>query len=63
MTSNQFRQARQELGLTQVQLGKIMGRGQSFVSELESGKRTPTKVHAAFIRFLQEWKAGNKFPG
>lgn len=63
MTGVQLRQARQDLGMTQAQLGNIMGRGQSFVSELENGSRSPTKIHVAFIRLLLKWKDGKKFPG
>lgn len=33
--------ARQEAGLTQAQLAKQMGRRQSLISEIESGRRSP----------------------
>ena len=54
MTSDEFRAIRGQIGLTQEELGKIMGIPQRSISRIESGKREPTEVHARFIRYIQE---------
>lgn len=53
MTSQEFKVIRNELGLSQSQLASIMGlAGKQAVSAIESGRRMPTKIHAAFIHFI-----------
>lgn len=52
MTSEEFCAARLRLGLTQAELGKIMGMDQPHVARLESGKRQPTRQQAAFMVVL-----------
>jgi DNA-binding XRE family transcriptional regulator len=37
--SSQLRQARKEAGLTQIEVARLLGRPQSFVSKCESGER------------------------
>lgn len=54
MTSEEFREARLRLGLTQKQLGKAMGMQQNAVSRIETGGAAPTKQQAAFIANLLE---------
>ena len=53
MTSEEFRQIRIDLGLTQGELGQIMSIAQHGLSIIETGKRKPTKIMAAFIRYIQ----------
>lgn len=38
-----IRELRKHLNLTQPEFGKLLGMGQGRVSELETGKRVPTK--------------------
>lgn len=52
MTSDEFRRLRISLGLTQAELADIMGMTQPAVARIESGERKPTKLHAAFLRFI-----------
>lgn len=52
MTAAEFRAARLTLGMTQKALGEIMGMLQPAIAEIESGRRSPTKIQAAFIRLL-----------
>ena len=52
MTSNEFAQLRKELGLTQAELAAIMGSTQPSIARIESGERQPTKILAAFIRYI-----------
>lgn len=53
MTSQEFKDIRTQLGLTQAELGKIMGMTQQAIHLIE-GKRSPTSIHEAFILFIQE---------
>ncbi len=53
MTSEEFRQARLDMGLTQARLARIMGMPQPAIARIEAGKRQPTKQHAATICLLQ----------
>jgi transcriptional regulator with XRE-family HTH domain len=52
MTSEEFRALRLQLGLTQVELGDKMGIRQEHISRIENGERQPTKIQAAFIRYI-----------
>ena len=52
MTSAEFYAARLRLGLTQAELGKIMGMSQPGIARLESGERQPTKIQSAFSTVL-----------
>lgn len=52
MTSAEFHAARLSLGLTQAELGNIMGMPQSAVARLESGDRQPTRQQTAFMAML-----------
>ena len=52
MTSDQFRQHRLDLKLTQEALGEIMGMPARTISRIEYGARQPTNIQAAFIRHL-----------
>jgi DNA-binding XRE family transcriptional regulator len=51
MTSSEFKELRQKMRITQVALGNIMGMSRRQVWGLEN-KRTPTKIHTAFIKFI-----------
>lgn len=54
MTSAEFRQLRQELGLSQAGLARIMGMaGPQAVHKIETIRR-PTNIQAAFIRYISE---------
>ena len=57
MTSDEFRTIRLQLGLTQAELGAIMGIAQKNISRLETGDREPTKIQAAFISHLAGCKS------
>ncbi|MCL2458283.1 MAG: helix-turn-helix transcriptional regulator [Desulfobulbus sp.] len=59
MTSEEFRAIRKQLDLTQAELGKIMSISQHGLSIIENGKRKPTKIMAAFLRYIQ----ANRLPG
>lgn len=52
MTSAEFHAARLHLGLTQSELGNIMGMPQSAIARLESGARKPTRQQSAFMAVL-----------
>ena len=54
MTSEEFRKKRKEIGLTQKELGQLIGRTQNNVSDIERGKHKPTKIQSAFIRYIFE---------
>lgn len=51
MTSAEFRQLRDQLGLSQAELGRLMGLAAREISRIETD-RQPTRVQAAFIRFI-----------
>ena len=51
MTSAEFRQLRYHLGLSQAELGRIMGMHAREISRIETD-RQPTRPHAAFIRYI-----------
>ena len=51
MTSDEFRAIRDRLGLSQAELGRIMGMLPREISRIETG-RQPTRVQAAFIRHI-----------
>ncbi|NCD13696.1 MAG: XRE family transcriptional regulator [Bacteroidia bacterium] len=52
MTSQEFRAIRHQLGLTQAELAEIMGMPISSISRIERGERQPTKIMAAFARYV-----------
>lgn len=52
MTSEEFRQVRLQLGLTQSELANLMGTYAQHISRIECGDRAPTRLHAAFIRYI-----------
>ena len=52
MTSAEFRAIRDRLGLSQAELGRIMGMLPREISRIECGDRAPTRLHAAFIRYI-----------
>lgn len=54
MTGAEFREARLRLGLKQWELAEIMGTGKNSISRIERGERNPTKMQAAFIRYILE---------
>lgn len=49
MTSAEFRQLRDRLGLSQAELGRLMGLTAREISRIETD-RQPTRVQAAFIK-------------
>lgn len=51
MTPNQIRKLRSRLGLTQAELGKLMGLSARTVMRWEGGK-TPDKTQIAFLKHL-----------
>ena len=51
MTSAEFRSIRDRLGLSQSELGRIMGLHAREISRIETD-RQPTRLHAAFIRYI-----------
>ena len=53
MTSQEFRAIRSQLGLTQAELAEIMGMPKQSVSRIERGERQPTKIIAAFMRYIE----------
>jgi len=61
INSEQFKQARLNLDLTQVELGKLMGLKQYNISKIETGKHEPTKQQAAHIGNLRKWKDKEEF--
>ena len=52
MTSAEFRQVRLHLGLTQAEMAALMGTRAQHISRIECGDRQPTRLHAAFIRYI-----------
>ena len=52
MTSEEFRTIRLRLGLTQAELADLMGTHAQHISRIECGDRAPTRLHAAFIRYI-----------
>jgi DNA-binding transcriptional regulator YiaG len=54
MTSDEFAAIRRQLGLSQVELARIMGIGNGEISRIETGERKPTRLHAAFIRYIRD---------
>ena len=54
MTSEEFRQVRQALGLNQTELADRLGMTQPMVSRIERGDREPTNQQGAAILLLQE---------
>ena len=52
MTSEDFRALRLQLGLTQAELADLMGTRPQHISRIECGDRQPTRLHAAFIRYI-----------
>lgn len=51
MTSAEFRQLRDQLGLSQAELGRLMGLTAREISRIETD-RQPTRVQAAFIKHI-----------
>lgn len=52
MTSEEFRQVRLRLGLTQAELADLMGTYAQHISRIERGDRAPTRQQAAFITYI-----------
>ena len=52
MTSEEFRTIRHRLGLNQTELADIMGTYAQHISRIERGDRQPTKLQAAFLRYI-----------
>ena len=52
MTSEEFRQIRIRLGLTQAELAALLGTYAQHISRIESGSRQPTRLQAAFLRYI-----------
>ena len=53
MTSEQFRQIRSQLGLTQAELADLMGTHAQHISRIECGDRKPTRQQAAALRLVE----------
>ncbi|MDY0228458.1 MAG: helix-turn-helix domain-containing protein [Desulfomicrobium apsheronum] len=51
MTSAEFRQLRDRLGLSQAELGRLMGLHAREISRIETD-RQPTRLQAAFIKHI-----------
>lgn len=51
MTSTEFRAIRDQLGLSQAELGRLMGLTAREISRIEIA-RNPTRVQAAFIKHI-----------
>ena len=62
MTSDEFRAARNVLGLTQHQLADLIGLHQTSIAKIETGKTKPTKVHAASLRMAKILHKNNLLP-
>ena len=56
MNSQQFAQLREKLGITQAELARIMGVRRDHIWRIESGERQPTKIQAAFLRYIHSSK-------
>ena len=52
MTSEEFRQIRLRLSLTQAELADLMGTYAQHISRIERGDRAPTRLQAAFVRHI-----------
>lgn len=52
MTSEEFKEARLRLGLTQRVLARLMGLSFQAFSRIERGDRAPTLQQAAFMRYI-----------
>jgi transcriptional regulator with XRE-family HTH domain len=53
MTSAKFKEIREQLGLTQEELAKLLGlAGKKSISHLETDFRTPSPLIAAFMSYL-----------
>ena len=55
MTSTEFRTIRDRLGLSQAELGRLMGLHAREVSRIET-YRSPTRLQAAFIKHIERWQ-------
>ena len=53
MTSQEFHEARQRLGLSLRALARLMGMRFQGCSRIERGERAPTLQQAAFIRYIE----------
>ena len=56
MTSEEFRQIRIQIGLTQAELAVLLGTYAQHISRIERGSRAPTRQQAAAL-ILVEWLA------
>lgn len=48
-----MRDIRKKLGLSQAEMGSVMGMSQQAISRIESGRRKPTIKDVAFLRALE----------
>lgn len=53
MTSEELREARLRLGLTQQSLARLMGMPRQALNRIERGQRAPTMQQAAFMRYIE----------
>lgn len=60
LTGEEVRQGRVALGLSQQQLGEILGRSQAWVALIERGKRTPGQEDLARLRAVLEESGGEQ---
>ena len=63
MTSEEFRQIRLRLGLTQAELADLMGTRAQHISRIESGDRQPTRQQAAALRLVERLADCNRAKG
>lgn len=61
MNSKEFREARKRLGMTQAQLGALLGVPQQRIYEIERRNLGPTAWQAGTIRLLEKWSTGVMF--
>lgn len=62
MTGEELRAARITIGLTQTQLGELLGYGRMHVQQMESGRKAIIKPVAIVIEaLLDEWRPAD-FP-
>ena len=59
MKSTEFRAIRDRLGLSQAELGRIMGMLPREISRIET-IRQPTRMQAAFIRYIEDTQSRRK---